>query len=73
MKFKRKKHIITHEHQVTIANAEAMHIKRTGSYILQLETTLDQEQLAKIAKMLREGTGAKWIIVQGGAKVIQND
>jgi hypothetical protein len=73
MIFRRKKLIITHEHQVSISKAEAMHIKRTGSYILQLENTLPMEQIEKITKMLRQSTGAKWIVVQGGAKVIQND
>lgn len=73
MIFKPKKLMIMHEHQVTIAKAEAMHIKRTGSYILQLENTLPLEQIEKITKMLRQSTGAKWIVVQGGAKVVKDD
>ena len=59
------------EIKVQVIPAEAMHIKRTGSYVLQLQNTLPAEECAKIIKQLREQTGAKWVIVQGGAKVME--
>ena len=57
------------EFQVTIVDAQALHIKRTGSYILQLNQNLPQSECAKIVKQLKEQTGAKWVIVQGNARV----
>ena len=57
------------EFSVNIVNAKALHIKRTGSYILQLSATLPMSEVQRISKELREVTGAKWVIVQGGARV----
>ena len=57
------------EFQVNVIGAQAMHIKRTGSYVLELERPLPNEELNRIIKQLREQTGAKWVIVQGSVKV----
>jgi len=70
--FNKKPKKVEVEFRVNIVNGEALHIKRTGSYILQIDHSLPREQLNNLMKMLRESTGAKWVIVQGGAKVIPN-
>lgn len=57
------------EFKINVINAEALHIKRTGSYVLQLSATLPMSEVQKIAKQLREETGAKWVVVQGGSRV----
>ena len=57
------------EFRVNIIDAHALHIKRTGSYILQLNGNLPASECAKIVKQLREQTGAKWVVVQGNASV----
>lgn len=57
------------EFQVNVVGAEAMHIKRTGSYILQLDYNMPNQQIDEMIKKLKASTGANWVIVQGGAKV----
>jgi hypothetical protein len=57
------------EFQVNIVDAQALHIKRTGSYILQLNQSLPMSECDKIIKQLKQQTGAKWVIVQGNARV----
>lgn len=61
------------EIKVQVVQAEAMHIKRTGSYVLQLQNTLPAQECAKIVRQLHQQTGAKWVVVQGGAKVMERD
>lgn len=61
------------EVKVQVIQAEAMHIKRTGSYVIQLQNTLPAEECSKIVRQLRQQTGAKWVLVQGGAKVMERD
>jgi hypothetical protein len=71
--FKRKQKLVekTIEFQVNIVNAEAINIKKTGSYILQVDHHLPAQSLDDIIKTLKKETGAKWIVVQGsGVKVI---
>lgn len=70
--FNKKPKKVEIEFRVNVVNGEALHIKRTGSYILQLDHNLPQQELVNLAKKLRYDTGAKWVIVQGGAKVITN-
>ena len=73
--FKRKQQQIakTIEFQVNVVNAEAINIKKTGSYILQVDHHLPTESLNDMIKTLKKETGAKWIVVQGsGIKVITN-
>ena len=70
--FNKKPQKIEIEHQIKIENAEALHIKKTGSYILCLESYVNNEQARDIIKIMEKKTGAKWIIVQGGAKVVTN-
>ena len=61
------------EYQVRVIEAEAVNIKKTGSYILQVDNNLPGEILNQMLKTLKKETGAKWIIVQGGGvKVITN-
>jgi hypothetical protein len=61
------------EFRVNVVNAEAIHIKKTGSYILQVDHHMPREQLNEMLKTLKKVTGAKWIVVQGGGvKVITN-
>ena len=57
------------EFQINIVDAQALHIKRTGSYILQLNQSLPMSECDKIIKQLKQQTGAKWVIVQGNARV----
>lgn len=59
------------EFRINIVEAQAMHIKRTGSYILQLDHQLPSSELQKMSKQLRDSTGAKWVIVQAGATVLK--
>ena len=73
--FKRKQKPIqkTIEFQVNVVNAEAINIKKTGSYILQVDHHMPTEQVNQMLKTLKNETGAKWIIVQGGGvKVVTN-
>jgi hypothetical protein len=71
--FKKKATSVEIEHRINIVNAEALNIKKTGSYILQLDTYLSSRQCEEILNTLKKDTGAKWIIVQGaGTKVITN-
>ena len=73
--FKRKKQIVdkTIEFQVNVVNAEAINIKKTGSYILQVDHHLPAQSLNEMIKTLKKETGAKWIVVQGsGVKVVTN-
>ena len=73
--FKRKKQIVdkTIEFQVNVVNAEAINIKKTGSYILQIDHHLPAQSLNEMVKTLKKETGAKWIVVQGsGVKVVTN-
>ena len=71
--FKPRKEIIerTIEFTVTPIDAKALHIKRTGSYILQLDYTVNEQVAKEILEKLRQSTGAKWGILQGGARVIE--
>lgn len=57
------------EFHVNVVGAEALHIKRTGTYILEVDTLMNRESVNDILKTLRQQTGAKWILMQGGAKV----
>lgn len=70
--FKRKPQRVEVEHRITFENAEALNIKKTGSYILCLNSYIENSRADEIIKMLKKETGAKWIIIQGGAKVITN-
>lgn len=70
--FNKKPQKIEIEHQIKIENAEALHIKKTGSYILCLQSYVNDEQAKDIIKKMEKQTGAKWMIIQGGAKVITN-
>ena len=73
--FKRKQQRVekTIEFQVNVVNAEAINIKKTGSYILQVDHHLPTESLNNMLKTLKKETGAKWIVVQGsGVKVVTN-
>lgn len=70
---KRKQIERTIEFQVNVVNAEAINIKKTGSYILQVDNCLPTEQLNKMLKTLKNETGAKWIVIQGAnVKVVTN-
>lgn len=70
---KRKQIERTIEFQVNVVNAEAINIKKTGSYILQVDNYLPTEQLNKMLKTLKNETGAKWIVIQGAnVKVVTN-
>ena len=63
----------TIEFQVNIVNAEAINIKKTGSYILQVDHHIPTQQLSQMLETLKDQTGAKWIIVQGrDVKVVTN-
>jgi hypothetical protein len=73
--FKRKQKLVqkTIEFQVNVVNAEAINIRKTGSYILQVDHHLPQQALNEMLKTLKKETGAKWIVVQGpGIKVFTN-
>jgi hypothetical protein len=73
--FKKKKQQrdVNIEYQVRVIDAEAVNIKKTGSYILQVDNHLPGEILNQMLKTLKKETGAKWIIVQGGGvKVVTN-
>jgi hypothetical protein len=73
--FKRKQKLVekTIEFQVNVVNAEAINIKKTGSYILQIDHNLPAQSLNEMIKTLKKETGAKWIVVQGsGVKVVTN-
>lgn len=73
--FKKKQMPIqkTIEFEVNVINAEAINIKKTGSYILQVDSYLPSAELNQMLKTLKKETGAKWIIVQGkGVKVVTN-
>ena len=73
--FKRKQKLVekTIEFQVNLVNAEAINIKKTGSYILQVDHHLPTESLNDMIKTLKKETGAKWIVIRGsGVKVVTN-
>jgi ribosomal protein S16 len=73
--FKRKQKSVekTIEFQVNVVNAEAINIKKTGTYILQIDHYMPTHSLNDMIKTLKKETGAKWIIVQGsGVKVVTN-
>ena len=59
------------EIKVKLIEAEALHIKRTGAYILQLDRPMPMAEIQKIQKQLREATGAKWVVINVGGTVIQ--
>jgi hypothetical protein len=59
------------EFQVNVIGAEALHIKRTGSYILQLDQNIPMVQVDEMTKKLKASTGANWVIVLGGARVVK--
>lgn len=61
------------EIKVKLIEAEALHIKRTGSYILQLDRPMPMSEMHELLKRLRESTGAKWVILNAGCKVIEAD
>lgn len=70
---KKKQTDRTIEFQVNIVNAEAINIKKSGSYILQVDNYLPTEQLNNMLKTLKNETGAKWIVIQGSSvKVVTN-
>ena len=71
---KKEKHIHRNiEFQVNVVNAEAINIKKTGSYILQVDNHLPTEQLNQMIQTLKKQTGAKWIVIQGSSvKVVTN-
>lgn len=71
--FKRKEKIIRREieYKVEVVQAEAMRIVKDGTYVLQLNYSLPNEQLKLITESIKKSTGAKWIIVNGGGNVIQ--
>ncbi len=54
---------------VSIVEAKAMHIRKGGSYILELDYQMPREEINKVLKTLKETTGAKWIVIQGGLHV----
>jgi hypothetical protein len=73
--FKKKEKQIqrTIEFQVNVVNAEAINIKKTGSYILQVDHNMPTDLLNQVLKTLKNETGAKWIVVQGqSVKVVTN-
>ena len=73
-KKKQKKTEVTIEHRVNVINAEAINIKKTGSYILQIDNYMNGAQLNEILKTLKNETGAKWIAIQGQSiKVVKNE
>ena len=73
-KKKQKKTEVTIEHRVNVINAEAINIKKTGSYILQIDNYMNGEQLNEVLKTLKKETGAKWIAIQGQSiKVVKNE
>ena len=73
-KKKQKKTEVTIEHRVNVINAEAINIKKTGSYILQIDYNMNGAQLNEIIKTLKNETGAKWIAIQGQSiKVVKNE
>lgn len=70
---KQKNTQIAIEHRINFVNAEVINIKKTGSYILQIENYVNEEQLNEILKTLKKQTGAKWIAIQGESiKVVKN-
>ena len=73
--FKKRQKMVekTIEFQVNVVNAEAINIKKTGSYILQIDHYMPTQSLDEMIKTLKKETGAKWIVVQGsGVKVVTN-
>lgn len=70
---KQKNTPISIEHRINFVNAEAINIKKSGSYILQIDNYMSGEQLNEILKTLKKETGAKWIAIQGQSiKVVNN-
>lgn len=71
--FKRKEVIIERrvEFTVTPIEAKALHIKRTGSYILQMDHSITNQAAQEMITMLKKSTGAHWVIIQGGGRVIE--
>lgn len=70
---KQKKTQIAIEHRINFVNAEVINIKKTGSYILQIDNYMNEEQLNQILKTLKKQTGAKWIAIQGQSiKVVKS-
>lgn len=68
----RRKRVIEDRHityDVNLVDATALHIRKGGSYVLEIPNYLPHSELDKMIKMLKEQTGAKWIIVQGGSTV----
>jgi thioredoxin-related protein len=68
----KKKGCIEQKHitfDVNVIGATALHIKKGGTYILEVPSYLPSEELNKVLKMLKETTGSKWIILQGGTTV----
>ena len=73
-KKKQKMKEVTIEHRVNFINAEAINIKKSGSYILQIDNYMNLEQLNEVLKTLKKETGAKWIAIQGQSiKVVKNE
>ena len=63
----------TIEFQVKVVNADAINIKKTGSYILQVDNHMPTEMVNSMLKTLKKETGAKWILIQGSSvKVVTN-
>jgi hypothetical protein len=54
---------------VNVVDAAAMHIRKNGSYVLELDYNMPKEVIDKTLRQLKETTGAKWIVIQGGLHV----
>jgi thioredoxin-related protein len=68
----KKKGCIEQKHitfDVNVVDATALHIRKGGTYILEVPNYLPSEELNKMLKILKETTGAKWIVLQGGTTV----
>jgi len=68
----KKKGCIEQKHitfDVNVVDATALHIRKSGTYILEVPNYLPSEELNKMLKILKETTGAKWIVLQGGTTV----
>jgi len=68
----KKKGCVEQKHitfDVNVIGATALQVKKGGTYILEISNYLPHEELNKMLKILKETTGAKWIILQGGTTV----
>lgn len=58
---------------VNVVEATALKINKGGAYILEVPNYLPSEELNKMIKILKETTGSKWIVLQGGTTVRKVD